>query len=242
MQRYSVSNQDVVAQISAMKAAGCEINMLATVNGFTALAIGTAAKLGWFTQWFSSSSGADYPTLVGFLGEDVGPKLLQGFVSSNYLPARQGNDWSELFEKINAEFNDGAPFDGNTVFGMSVGYLFAEALAAAGENPTRESLLEAVNSGDLVGNGILPLSFGDDSHAAYRGVGITTVDQGVQDYIGTTYVSDGNGAVSVSDAEPVARGERGSAGLGRVDPRDRMPRTDRVRGIRVCCRRSRCIE
>ncbi|MEL4320380.1 ABC transporter substrate-binding protein [Leifsonia sp. YIM 134122] len=204
VQRYSVSNQDVVAQVSAMKAAGCEINMLATVNGFTALAIGTAAKLGWFTQWFSSSSGADYPTLVGFLGEDVGPKLLQGFVSSNYLPARQGNDWSELFEKINTEFNDGAPFDGNTMFGMSVGYLFAEALAAAGENPTRESLLEAVSSGDLVGNGILPLSFGDDSHAAYRGVGITTVDQGVQDYIGTTYVSDGEGSVSVSDAEPVA--------------------------------------
>ncbi|KQO97611.1 ABC transporter substrate-binding protein [Leifsonia sp. Leaf264] len=204
VQRYSVSNQDVVAQVSAMKAAGCEVNMLATVNGFTALAIGTAAKLGWFTQWFSSSSGADYPTLVGFLGEDVGPKLLQGFVSSNYLPARQGNDWSELFEKVNADYNDGAPFDGNTMFGMSVGYLFAEALAAAGENPTRESLLEAVNSGDLVGNGILPLSFGDDSHAAYTGVGITTVDQGVQDYIGTTYVSDGTGKVSVTDADPVA--------------------------------------
>lgn len=204
VQRYSVSNQDVVAQISAMKAAGCEINMLATVNGFTALAIGTAAKLGWFTQWFSSSSGGDYPTLVGFLGEENGPKLLQGFVSTNYLPARQGNDWSALFEKINDEYNDGATFDGNTVFGMSVGYLFAEALAAAGENPTRESLLKAVGSGQLVGNGILPLSFGKDSHAAYSGVGITTVDQGVQDYIGTTYVSDGSGAVAVSDAEPVA--------------------------------------
>ena len=80
-------------------------------------------------------------------------------------------------------WHDGAPFTGNTVFGMSVGYLFAEALAAAGEDPTRESLVAAIESGDLLGNGIVPLSYGEDDHAAYRGVGITTVDDGVQDYV-----------------------------------------------------------
>jgi ABC-type branched-subunit amino acid transport system substrate-binding protein len=201
IQRYSVSAQDVTAQIGAMKAAGCEINMLATINGFTALAVGTAAQLGWFPQWFSSSSGADYPTLVGYLGEDVAPKLLQGFTGTNYLPMAD-DEWVSLFRTVNDEYNGGAPFDGNTIYGMSVAYLFAEALEAAGEDPTRESLVAAITSGDLAGNGILPLSYADDQHAAYLGVGITTVDQGVQDYTGTTYEVSDEGVTAV-EPEPV---------------------------------------
>ncbi|WP_127794426.1 ABC transporter substrate-binding protein [Agromyces sp. LHK192] len=202
-QVYSVSNQDVLAQIGALKTAGCEINLLATINGFTALALGTAAKLGWFPQWFSSSSGADYPTLVEYLGADVGPKLLQGFTSTNYLPFSPDGEWVELFTQINDEYNGGAPFTGNTVYGMSVGYLFAEALAAAGEDPTRQGIVDAITSGDLQGNGVVPLAFSADSHAAYVGVGITTVDQGVQDFNGATYSVEG-GSVTAVDATPVA--------------------------------------
>jgi len=208
VERYSVSNQDVSAQIGALKAAGCEINILGTINGFTALALGTAAQLGWFPLWLSSSSGADYPTLVGYLGEDVGPKLLQGLVGTNYLPSLGGDsEWVSLFRQINDDYNDAAPFDGNTIYGMSVAYLFAEALDAAGENPTRESLRDAVTSGDLVGNGILPLSFGADSHAAYLGVGITAVDQGVQDYVGATYAVDGDTVTTVDPAPVDLTGE-----------------------------------
>jgi len=203
VERYSVSNQDVTAQIGAMQAAGCEINMLATVNGFSALAIGTAAKMNWFPQWFASSSGGDYPTLAELIGEETAPQLLQGFVSANYLPFSPDGEWVALFEKINDEYNGGARFDGNTVYGMSVGYLFAEALAKAGEDPTRESLVEAIESGELVGNGILPLTYGPDDHAAFDGVGITVVDQGVQDYTGSTYRLDGE-TVEAVDAEPVA--------------------------------------
>ena len=159
--------QDVVAQIGAMQAAGCEVNFLATVNGFTALALGTAAKMKYGAQWVSSSSGGDYPTLVGYLGEDIAPLLLQGFVSSNYLPFSPDDEWVSLFQEINDEYNDGAPFSGNTVFGMSVGYLFAQALAKAGDDPTRESLLDALEVGALTGNGIVPLSF---SQGQPRGV------------------------------------------------------------------------
>ncbi|GIG70046.1 ABC transporter substrate-binding protein [Phytomonospora endophytica] len=191
-QTYSTSNEDVTAQIGAMKAAGCEVNVLGTINGFTALAIGTAAQLEWFPKWHVSSSGGDYPTLTGYLGAEVAPALLQGMVSANYLPFSPGGEWAELFTKINDQYNGGAPFTGNTVYGMSVGYLFAEALAAAGQDPTRDSLVAAVTSGKLVGNGIVPLSFGADDHAAFRGVGITLVDKGIQDYEGTTYnVADG---------------------------------------------------
>ncbi|SKC82668.1 ABC transporter substrate-binding protein [Krasilnikoviella flava] len=200
---YSTSNQDVTAQIGALQAAGCETVLLATVNGFTALAVGTAAKMGWSPRWMASSSGGDYPTLVELLGEDVAPTLLEGFVSANYLPFGPDGEWVELFRQINDEYNDGAPFDGNTVYGMSVGYLFAEALAQAGENPTRESLVQAIESGELVGNGILPLSFGADDHSAFDGVGITVVADGVQDYVGATYALDGESVTAV-EPQPVA--------------------------------------
>lgn len=204
-QTYAVSNQDVTAQIGAMQAAGCTVNFLATVNGFTALALGTAAKMGYRAQWLTSSSGGDYPTLVGYLGEENGPALLEGLVSTNYLPFSDDDPWVALFRQVNDEYNDGAPFTGNTVYGMSVAYTFAEALALAGEDPTRESLVAVLESGEVVGNGIVPLEFGADSHRAFGGVGITVVTGGVQDYVGDVYTTDtGDGEVVPYDGEPVA--------------------------------------
>ena len=232
-QTYSVSVQDVVAQIGAMQAAGCEVNFLATVNGFTALAVGTAAKMGYQAQWVSSSSGGDYPTLVGYLGEDLAPVLLQGFVSSNYLPFSPDDDWVELFSTINDDYNDGAPFSGNTVFGMSVGYLFAQALAKAGDDPTRESLLAALEAGTLPGNGIVPLSFSADSHSAFDGVGITVVDEGVQDYLGQTFTTDsgGRGGRALHRHARGARGQRHPDRLRAHAPQARSPA--RGPGLRV---------
>ncbi|WP_460497628.1 ABC transporter substrate-binding protein [Glycomyces tarimensis] len=210
IQFYSTFNRDVSAQVGAMMQAGCEANVLGTINGFTALTIGTAAQAEWFPRWYVSSSGADYPTLVANLGEAAAP-LLEGMVSVNYLPLSPDSDWFALFTRINQEYNDGAPMTGNTILGMSVGYVFAEALAAAGEDPTRGSLVEAVESGRLVGNGIVPLSFGPDDHAAYRSVGVLVVENGVQDYIDQAYSVDA-GQVTPIDAEPVPLENEGIPG------------------------------
>jgi branched-chain amino acid transport system substrate-binding protein len=204
---YETSNQDVTAQIGALQAAECEVVMLATVNGFTALAVGTAAQMGFMPTWMAASAGGDYPTLVSFLGEDVAAQLLQGFVSVNYLPFSPDSDWVELFTTINEEYNDGASFDGNTVFGMSVGYTFVEALTRAGEDPTRESLVEALESGDVIGNGLAPLGYTADNHAGFTTAGITMVDGGVQDYVGTTYVLDGETVSTAEPAAPAVEGE-----------------------------------
>lgn len=164
-QTYAVSNQDVTAQIGAMQAAGCTVNFLATVNGFTALALGTAAKMGYRAQWLTSSSGGDHPTLLGYLGQEVGPALLEGLVSTNYLPFSDDDPWVELFRKIND---------------------------------------------DVVGNGILPLEFGADSHRAFGGVGITVVEGGVQDYVGEVWTTDtGDGEVVRFDGEPVVLANEG---------------------------------
>ena len=101
VERYAVSNPDGSAQVGALKTAGCEIVMLSAIPGFSALAIGTVAQLGWSPMWFATAVGADYVTVSGLL-KDAAPQLLDGFVSANYMPGIT-SDWVELFSTIKDE-------------------------------------------------------------------------------------------------------------------------------------------
>ncbi len=202
-EEYSTSNPDLTAQVGAMQAAGCEINILGSIPAFTALAMGTAARIGWDTKWFVTSVGLDYATLVEILGEDVGPALLENLTGVNNLPgAYADGEWVDLFREINEEYNNGAPFNGNTVFGMSAAYLFAEALEQTGKHPTREGILEVIRSGNLTGNGVAPLSFSEDNHGSYFTVGIVEMHDGVQNFNDVAYTVDGGEATRVV-MEPV---------------------------------------
>ncbi|TDC36830.1 ABC transporter substrate-binding protein [Micromonospora sp. 15K316] len=209
-QTYVTSNTNVAPQIGAFKAAGCQVVVLATVPGFTALSIGTAARLGFKPQWVVSNVGADHPTLSKQLGEAA--PLLEGMIGGNYLPMQNdtANPWIQLFTRINKEHNGNAEFDGNTVYGMSVGYLFVQALLAAGKDLTREGLLEAVGKGGFQGPGLVPLRFSADDHSGYGGERLTRVSGGVQSYFGPAYETDeADGAVNeytVTPVQPPANG------------------------------------
>ncbi|GAA2837178.1 amino acid/amide ABC transporter substrate-binding protein (HAAT family) [Leucobacter komagatae] len=201
-EQYSTSNPDITAQIGAMRDAGCEINILGSIPAFTALAMSTAARIGWETEWFATSVGIDYTTLIEILGEDVGPAMLTRLTGVNYLPGAYGdNDWAELFREVNETYNGGVPFNGNIVFGMSAAYLFAEALEKLGDTPTREGILEVIRSGELVGNGVAPLSFSSTNHGSYFTVGIVTVDDGVQAFNGVAYTVDDGTATRTEMAQ-----------------------------------------
>ncbi|MDR7274673.1 ABC transporter substrate-binding protein [Catenuloplanes atrovinosus] len=195
-QTYTTSVTNVGPQVDAFKSGACEVVVLATVPGFTALTIGTAARQGFRPQWIVSNVGGDYGTLSKSLG-DAAP-LLEGMLGANYLPAAAAasDPWVRLFQRINTQFNAGAPFDGNTIYGMSVGYLFVQVLQAAGRDLTRESLIEAVEKGGYTGPGLGPLRFSADDHSGYGGLRMTRVTGTVQDYFGPTYETD-------SEAGPV---------------------------------------
>jgi ABC-type branched-subunit amino acid transport system substrate-binding protein len=204
-QTYVTSNTNVAPQIGAFKAAGCQVVMLATVPGFTALSLGTAARLGFKPQWLVSNVGADYNTLAKQLG--AAAPLLEGLVGGNMLPMNNdtANPWIQLFTKINKEHNGDAPLDGNTVYGMSVGYLFVQALLAAGKDLTRESILAAVEKGGFQGPGLAPLRFSKTDHSGYGGARLTKVTGGVQSYFGPAYETDeANGPVNEYTTPPVA--------------------------------------
>jgi branched-chain amino acid transport system substrate-binding protein len=204
-QSYVVSNPNVGPQMGALKAASCQVVMLATVPGFTALAIGTGAKIGFKAQYVVSNVGADPTTLTKTLGPAAG--LLEGVVAANYLPISTdtSNPWIQLFQKINTQYNAGAPFDDNTVYGMAVGYLFVQALQAAGKDLTRDKLIAAVEKGGFTGPALVPLRFSDKDHSGYAGEQMTKLAGGKATYFGGAFTTDdGSGPVSPYSGAAVA--------------------------------------
>ena len=202
---------NVAPQIGALKAAGCQVVVAATIPGFTALSLGTAAALGFHPQWIVSNVGADYATVAGLLGK--GAPLLEGVITDGYLPlaSDNSNPWIKLFKMVNPQYNSNAPFDGNVEYGMAVGYQFVQALQAAGKNPTRASIIAAVEKGGFTGPGIVPFRFSArPTTPATPGYGWPRSTGGVATYFGSTYTTDdGDGAVVVytgTEAAPPANG------------------------------------
>ncbi|GID25348.1 ABC transporter substrate-binding protein [Paractinoplanes brasiliensis] len=204
-QSYVTSNPNVGPQIGALKAAGCQVVMLATVPGFTALSIGTAAKIGFKPQFVVTNVGSDPTTLAKSLG--AAAPLLEGVVAANYLPLANdtANPWIQLYTKVNKEYNGGAELDNNVVYGMSVAYLFVQALQAAGKDLTRDGIIEAVEKGGFTGPALVPVRYSADDHSGYAGEQLTTIEGGVAKYFGKPYrTDDGDGAVEVYEAAAVA--------------------------------------
>ncbi len=201
-QTYVVTNQNVAPQIGALKAAGCKVVVLATVPGFTSLSVGTAARLAYKPQWVVTNVGGDYATLSAQLG-DAAP-LLEGLLSVNYMTSHFSttDPWTTMFRDINTKYNPGAQFNGNTVYGMMVGYLFVQALQRAGKDLTRESMIAAVEKGDFTGPGLVPVRYSSDDHSGYGGGRMTKVSAGTQEYFGPVYVTDdGDSPVQESTSE-----------------------------------------
>lgn len=204
-QSYVTSNPNVGPQMGALKAAGCQVVMLATVPGFTALSIGTAAKIGFKPAFVVSNVGSDPTTLAKTLG--AAAPLLEGVVAANYLPLATdtANPWIQLYTKINTQYNANAELDNNVVYGMSVGYLFVQALQAAGKDVTREKIIQAVEKGGFTGPGLVPVRFSAQDHSGYAGEQLTTIKGGKATYFGTPFTTDdGDGAVAPATAGAAA--------------------------------------
>jgi len=190
-QTYTPTNTNVAPQIQALRSAGCEVVVSFTVPGFTALELGTAAQTGFKAQYVISNVGADVPTLTGFLKANTAA-LLEGAISDSYIPLSNlaDNPWNKLFQMVNAKYNSNAPYDGNVEYGMAVGYTFVQALKAAGQNPTRASIVTAVEKGGFTGPGLVPFRFSSDDHSGYSGAQIVKVTAGVPAPTGPIFTTD----------------------------------------------------
>jgi len=183
-QRYTSGNTDVGPQIAALKAAGADFVAGFNVPSYTALSQLTAAQLGYQPQWFYSNVGSD-PALVGSLlsrfsqGAVTDASLLDGALTTEYLPGVDAPDdpWVALFQKVWDASGQEGDLTNFRIYGMSQAYTFVQALQAAGQNPTREGIVDAIEQAgsDFEGPWFAPFRYSADKHAGIGGVLVSQI-------------------------------------------------------------------
>ncbi|HEY0561023.1 MAG TPA: ABC transporter substrate-binding protein [Frankiaceae bacterium] len=198
---YTPTNTNVAPQVGELQAAGCQVVISFSVPAFTALELGTGAKLGFSPQYVVSSVGSDLTTLTGLLGPAT-QALTNGLVSDTYFasPTDMSSPWNQLFQQVDKEFGGNAAFDGNVQYGMGVAYVFTQALKAAGKNPTRQGIIDAVEKNGFAGPGIGPFRYSHTDHTGYGTIRIATVQNSVITNVGKALTTDdGTGPIRQSD-------------------------------------------
>ena len=156
--------------IQKLSAAGAEVVVLFGVTTATGAALGTAAVLKYAPQWVLGSVGGDATTIKA-AGVPAG--VLNGAIGASFLPATTDttDEYVKFFQEINVKYNNSAVFDNNVLVGMNTAFVTVQALKAAGANPTRKSLIAAIEKKGptFASAGRSPLNYSAKSHVGYNG-------------------------------------------------------------------------
>jgi ABC-type branched-subunit amino acid transport system substrate-binding protein len=211
-------------QVAALKAAGAQVVVLATIPAATALAMLPAAEIGFSPQYVIDSVGADSPTvgplLASFTQKGGGSAaevtasagLLNNAITTAYFPpeSETSNSWVQVSKEILQKY---APslyaqygLDGNTEYGIALAYTFVQALQKAGKNLTRESLMAAINSDgkNFVTPGFVPLSYSSSVHFGFEGEEVVKLETSAPPAV--TPTGSWIGSVPVSSVEVTSPG------------------------------------
>ncbi len=202
-QFYQPGNVNVGPQIAAIKQSGAQVEVNFTVPAYTALAELTGFKLGYHPQMVTSNVGSDPITLTGLLQSfskgAAGGSLISGMITDAYLPpvSDVGNPWVQLFSQIHSQYDSAAPFDGNVEYGMAAAYTFVAALKAAGKDLTRQGIVNAVQTANLAGPGLVPYAYSPSDHSGFIGVQVGMILNGAIQLSGTPLTTDdGSGPIT----------------------------------------------
>jgi ABC-type branched-subunit amino acid transport system substrate-binding protein len=208
-QTYEPGNTDIGPQMAKIKGSGAQVIASFSIPAYTALEVLAGVKLDYHPQMVVSNVGADPTTLSGLLKSfskgKAGTELIEGMRSAYYLPSGDdsSNAWIQQFKAIHDKFIPKLPWDGNVLYGEALAYTFAEALVKAGKNPTRQGIVDAIESGDIRGPGLVPFRYGKDSHSGFGGEILDRIEGGKTIEEGKPLETDtGSGDVTDSDFSP----------------------------------------
>jgi len=210
-QKYVPTNTNIGTQIAALQASDAKVVVLYSIPAFTALMLLGAAKVGYHPTWVVSSVGSDPITLTGlvknFSKGAAGASLLEGLVSGYYMPALSltNDPWIKLFTQVHDKYIPDLPMDGNVEYGLGVAYTFVDLMTKAGQNPTRQGVIDTLNSGKVSrGPGIVPLGYSTNNHLGFLGERIFLITGGQAVPQGDTYVSTDSGPIKTFTGGPIA--------------------------------------
>jgi ABC-type branched-subunit amino acid transport system substrate-binding protein len=216
---YVPGNTDVRPQISALQGAGADLIIGFNVPSYTALSQLTALQLGYDPQWFYSNIGSD-PALVGALlarfseGQVSDASLLDGVLTTEYIPGvdTPDNPWTQLWQRVWEESGQEGELTNFRVYGMSQAYTMVQALQSAGQNPTRDDLVAAVEQAgsEWEGPGFSPFRFSEDKHAGYSGMLVSRITGTAAEDLTPVLVTDnGDAEIEELDREATTPPESG---------------------------------
>ncbi len=190
-QTYDVTTLSgaMTTQMSALKAAGAQVVVLATIPVGTALAMLPAAAIGFTPQYVVDNVGADAPTVGPLLSSFTtaathtkkaaasATALMNGMITNLYQPpeSTSSNPWIRVEKKILQRYTRKLwaqhGLDGNTEYGIALAYTFVQALKAAGKDLTRTSLMKAIDTKAKTFKtpGFSPLNYTNTVHYGYEG-------------------------------------------------------------------------
>jgi ABC-type branched-subunit amino acid transport system substrate-binding protein len=211
-QRYTSGNTDIGPQIAALQASGADLVLAFTTPSYTALSQLVSLKIGFTPTWYVSNVGSD-PTLVGGLlerfSEGAVPgtaAALNGIMTSEYIPGMDApdNPWVQLWQQVWDEHGSEGELSNYRIYGMSFAYTFVQALEAAGEDLTRDGLVEAIEDqgGDFVGPQLAPYRYSSESHLGISGMQIVELQDGVGNPLTEVLTTDiGDAEITEDDSD-----------------------------------------
>jgi branched-chain amino acid transport system substrate-binding protein len=227
VERYTSGNTDVAPQIAALQAAKADLVLGFNTPAYTALSQLVSMKLNYKPKWFYSSIGSD-PGLVGSLlsrfseGKiEGGGNALDGVLTTEYIPGVDATDnpWTQLWQKVWDQHGDKEELTNYRIYGMSHAYAFVQALQAAGENPTRDGLVEALEQvgSELEGPQLAPFRYSADSHLGISGVQVVEVKNGAGEELTPVLVTD-VGDAPIEEDDSAATDAPPANGIPDVEP------------------------
>jgi branched-chain amino acid transport system substrate-binding protein len=212
-ERYTSGTTNVGPQIAALQAAGADFVVGFNTPSYTALTQLAALQLGYKPQWFYSNVGSD-PTLVGGLLSRISQgsanaSLLDGVLTTDYLPTvdEPDNPWVKKFQEIWDAHGKEGELTNYRIYGMAMAYTTVQALQAAGQNPTRDGLVEAIETvgADWEGPVLAPFRYSADSHMGTSGMSISKLVGNTAEEVQAIKVTDiGNAEIEEYDGTPAS--------------------------------------
>ena len=191
--------------IQKLAAARVEVVYLFGVTTASAAALAVAAQAGYRPQWILGSVGGDATTIRTATAVPVA--VLNGALGASFMPdaADTDDEYVKFFREVNADYNKGVEFDNNVLAGMNGAMMVAQALKAAGQNPTRKSLIAAIENrgATFASAGLTPLAYSRTSRVGYTGYWI-----GKYNATGAIIPVEGKNVIYTTDSgnAPVVKG------------------------------------
>ena len=151
-----------------------------------------------------------------------GASPLDGVLTTEYIAGVDSTEdpWVKLWQKVWDEHGENGELTNYRIYGMAKAYAFVQALMAAGPDPTRDGIVEAVEQWDPATPGpeLAPFRFTEDSHMGIAGMQVVELKGGVGEPLTPVLTTDIGDAPIEEDTSGQADDAPPASGIPEVEP------------------------